>query len=87
MEKTKIVAVILTGGSGERFKNSSSLKIPKQFLKIAQKPVFIHCIEAYRRIERLDEILLVINMNYEKVYKRLLKKYGFINNVRRVAGE
>ena len=84
--KKKVSAFILTGGSGVRVAATSRNKLPKQFIKIAGKPVFIHCIEIYLGLKEVDRIYLVINQKYEKKYDALLKKYRIPGKVIKVPG-
>jgi len=58
----KNVAVLLAGGSGKRMGTS----LPKQFLKIADKPIIQHSIEAFEFHPNIDEICIVINADYHK---------------------
>ena len=84
--KKKIFAVILTGGVGDRVALTSGLKIPKQLLPILGKPLFIHCIEIYRRLEKVDRIYLVINDKFKRLYVKLLFKYGLGGKIELVRG-
>ena len=49
----KVAAVIAAGGTGTRM----NAPVPKQFVEIAGKPVFIHTIE---RISSLEEVIQII---------------------------
>jgi 2-C-methyl-D-erythritol 4-phosphate cytidylyltransferase len=84
--KKKVSAFILTGGSGVRVAAASRNKLPKQFINIAGKPVFIHCIEIYLKLKEVDRIYLVINQKHEKKYDTLLKKYHISGKVIKVPG-
>jgi len=52
---SKVIAVILAGGKGERFENS----IPKQFIKLAGRSVIEYTIEAFNKHHLIDEIIIV----------------------------
>lgn len=56
----KNIAIILAGGIGERFESD----IPKQFVKLAGKPMILHTIEAFERHPLIDEIFIVIHRNF-----------------------
>jgi len=56
----KNVAVILAGGVGERF----GLDIPKQFSKVAGKPVIAHTIDTFENHPEIDEIAVVVHPSY-----------------------
>jgi 2-C-methyl-D-erythritol 4-phosphate cytidylyltransferase len=51
----RTIAVILAGGSGERFGGN----VPKQFTKLAGKLVIEHTVEIFQRHEQVDEIVVV----------------------------
>lgn len=72
ISKNKVTAVILTGGSGVRMK---SYEYPKQFIRLLNKPMFIHSVLTYENVSAVDEIILVINKEFESRYKRILKNY------------
>jgi len=86
MKKDRVYAVILTGGKGVRVARGSSTSLPKQFLKILGKPVFMHCLTRYLKMPEVDEVLLVMNPRYEGMYDALLRKYRLDGKVRRVKG-
>jgi len=51
-----VFAVILAGGSGTRMGNSET---PKQYMKLAGKPVIIHTLEKFFVNPRIDHILVL----------------------------
>lgn len=59
-----VYALVLAAGSGRRIKSSS---IPKQYIKIKEKPLFIYCLEKFLDINEIDKIFLVINQEYEPI--------------------
>ena len=56
----KNIAIILAGGSGRRLGES----IPKQFIKIAGKKVIEHTIGVFQSHRLIDEICVVVNVDY-----------------------
>lgn len=52
----KEYAIIVAGGSGTRMQSN----IPKQFLPLADKPVLVHTLEAFRRYSSKLDIILVL---------------------------
>lgn len=71
----KNIAVILASGTGSRFES----KIPKQFVKLAGKPVIQYTIEAFENCKKVDEIIIVCKEQYtdfvfELINKNLFKK-------------
>ena len=51
----RTIAVVLAGGSGERFGGN----VPKQFTKLAGKLVIEHTVEIFQRHAQVDEIIVV----------------------------
>lgn len=56
----KNIAVILSGGKGQRLGN----QIPKQFLKLAGKKVIEHTLDVFQNHPLIDEIVVVANPDY-----------------------
>jgi 2-C-methyl-D-erythritol 4-phosphate cytidylyltransferase len=79
----KVSAVILTGGEGSRIKEAS---LPKQFIEICGKPLFLYALETYANIDEVDDICLVMNRKYVKRYKEILERCTFRKNIRQVYG-
>lgn len=66
----KNIAVILAGGKGTRFGN----QIPKQFLKIHGKTVIEYSIAVFDECVGIDEIWVVVNLDYEDFVSNLAVK-------------
>lgn len=64
----KNVAVILAGGTGNRF----GLNIPKQFAKLAGKTIIEHTIEAFEAHKQIDEICIVIKSEWKNKIDELV---------------
>ncbi len=69
----KNIAVILAGGSGNRF----GTEIPKQFLKIDDKTILEYSIEAFQKNNNINEILVVSNPNFIKNVNALVSENSF----------
>ncbi len=67
----KTYAIILAGGTGTRIGNS----LPKQFLRINDKPVLIHTLERFN-LPDIDGIIIVMAKEYIKQTERTLKEYS-----------
>ena len=50
-----IYAEILAGGKGTRMGNTA---MPKQFLMLGGKPIFVHTVEQFLMNTRIDEIIM-----------------------------
>jgi 2-C-methyl-D-erythritol 4-phosphate cytidylyltransferase len=56
----KNIAIILASGRGSRFESS----IPKQFVRLAGKPVVQYTIEVFEKTSIIDEIFIVTQLEY-----------------------
>ena len=56
----KNIAVILASGSGSRF----GAKLPKQFVRLANKPVIQYTIETFEAAKVVDEIIIVTKRRF-----------------------
>src|SRR5689334_21533072 len=71
-----IYALILAGGSGERFWPLSRRNRPKQLLRLVSKRPLLE--ETLARLEDFvtsDHILILTNVEHEKTVRALLKKF------------
>ncbi len=69
----KNIAIILAGGSGNRF----GADMPKQFLPVAGKMIIEHTIDAFERHPLIDEIAIVSRADYMDEMKEMVKKDGY----------
>ena len=60
MTLTRIVAVVLGGGAGNRF----GAALPKQLLTLGGKTLVEHCVAAFGQAPGVDEVLLVMPPGY-----------------------
>ena len=67
-----IYAEILAGGIGSRMGN---VNMPKQFLKLGDKPIIIHTIEKFVLNNRFEKIFVVVHPEWLAHAKSLLKTY------------
>ena len=59
--------IILAGGKGSRMEESQKSKIPKQFLNLGGKPVFLYSLETFLKSDKIDSILLVCLLEYSSL--------------------
>lgn len=71
-EKTNI-AIIFAGGVGQRLNGGDS--IPKQFLKVNNKPIIIHTLELFQSNENIDKIYISIVETHYDYMKELVHYY------------
>lgn len=50
------IAIILAGGTGSRMKSGN---IPKQYMLVANKPIFTYCVDTFQENENIDGIIIV----------------------------
>jgi 2-C-methyl-D-erythritol 4-phosphate cytidylyltransferase len=76
------IAVILAAGNGER----SGFEIPKQFIKIAGKPVVEHTITRFQDSPCIDEIIVVTNASWVNRIEEIVAGRGFSKVKRIISG-
>lgn len=67
------IAVILASGTGARFES----KIPKQFVKLAGKPVIQYTLETFEKCINIDEIYVITKDEYIDFVSELVNKNEF----------
>ncbi len=75
-----ITAMLFAGGVGSRMKSSD---MPKQFLKVAGKPIIIRTVEHFERHSEVDDIVIACKADWIDYLNELLKQYE-IKKVRAV---
>jgi len=68
-----IFAIILAGGAGERFGTG----IPKQFIKLAGKPIIGHTLDTFNGNPSIDGIVVVVNHGYLGQMRALVNENGW----------
>lgn len=76
------VAVIVAGGSGTRM----GKELPKQFLELNGKPIFIHSLEAFRLAYPSIKIVLVLPAEYIEMAQQLVAQHNIDRAIDYVAG-
>lgn len=66
-------AVILAGGVGSRV----GLGIPKQFLKVAGKPLLHHTLDVFETSNHISEIIIMMNPDWLEDARKLVESGGF----------
>lgn len=67
-----IFAGIVAGGSGTRMKSSN---VPKQFIRVLDKPIIIYTVEKFAAQKHIDEIYIGIKPEWHEVMDTLLAEY------------
>lgn len=74
--------VLLSGGVGKRMK----LDMPKQFLLLAGKPLFVHVLEKVDRLQVVKEIIMPCPSEFIEKTEEIINKYGFTTPIKCVEG-
>ena len=79
MKKT---AIIVAGGSGTRM----GADLPKQFLRIEGKPVFLYSIDAFLQAYEDIQIILVMAASYCEMAQSVLDEFNYPATIEIVVG-
>ena len=79
------IAIIFAGGVGQRLSNGEN-SVPKQFLKINDKPIIIHTLELFQNHGLIDKIYIAIHPDYYSYMQELVKHYYITKAVGIVKG-
>ncbi|WP_062351666.1 IspD/TarI family cytidylyltransferase [Bacillus kwashiorkori] len=74
--------VLLSGGIGKRMQ----LNIPKQFLQLAGRPLFIHVLEKVDTIPEVKEIIIPCPEEFLQKTEDIIEDYGFTTQIRCIVG-
>lgn len=74
--------ILLSGGIGKRMQ----INIPKQFLLLAGKPIFIHVLEKVDQIENIGEIVIPCPKDFIEKTENIIKNYGFSKTIYCIEG-
>jgi len=69
----KTFALIVAGGKGLRM----GTDLPKQFLLLAGKPVLMHTLEAFHKVDPQIELILVLPAEHQTYWSELCTKFTF----------
>ena len=78
----KHTAIIVAGGSGSRM----GADLPKQFLRIEAKPVFLYSIDAFLQAYNDMRIILVMPSTYAGLAQSILDEFGYPPSIEIVEG-
>lgn len=68
----KNIALIIAGGVGARMGQD----IPKQFLNVKDKPIFVYTMEAFQRHPQIDGIEIVCLDGWHEIVRAYAKQFG-----------
>lgn len=64
--------ILLAGGIGKRM----GAEIPKQFIKVKDKPIIVYTIEKFQKNANIDEIVVVCVKDWADYVRELVKEYS-----------
>ena len=67
----KFTAIVLAAGSGKRMEQ----EIPKQYMKIGDAPLMVHCLRTFQESKVTQIVLVVAPGDVEKCRKEIIEKY------------
>ncbi len=83
MKHEKNTAIVLAAGKGTRMGS----EIPKQFLKIQDKPVLYYSLKVFQDSPLISEIILVIGKEWQEYCREnIIEPYGITKMVKMVEG-
>lgn len=68
-----LTAVILAGGTGQRF----GADMPKQFIKLAGKPIIGHTLDVFENNRSINSIVIVVNQDFVDRMNGILAQGGY----------
>lgn len=78
MQYSKVIAILLAGGSGSRF----GADRPKQFLEVGGCTVLEHSIRAFHRSSLVAEIVVITRQDFVDEVKKIASTYPKVKHVR-----
>ncbi len=72
------IAIVLAGGVGARI----GADIPKQFIKVLDKPIMIYTLEVFQKSSQIDKIVLVCVKSHIDLAKKYCEEY----NISKITG-
>lgn len=75
-------ALLMMGGSGTRF----GADIPKQYIKVSDRPIFSYILEGYNKLENIDKIIIVSHADWIDYVEQTAKEVNAHKLYRVTAG-
>ena len=72
MTERNMDCIILAAGRAKRL----GKELPKQFLRLGGKPIFIHVVEAVEKSSLFDRVIITTLPEATALYQELLEQYG-----------
>jgi ribitol-5-phosphate 2-dehydrogenase (NADP+) / D-ribitol-5-phosphate cytidylyltransferase len=78
----RTVAVVLAGGMGNRV----GLRLPKQLIKVAGKPVLQHTLEVFEATPEIDEIIVLMTRGWTEDAEKVVRNAGLTKVTKVIEG-
>ena len=79
------IAIIFAGGIGQRLSEKNT-NIPKQFIKVYDKPIIVYTIENFQIHDKIDKIYISVLPEYKEYMEKLVKDYNLTKVAKIVNG-
>jgi len=80
--QANIYVIIVAGGKGTRLKSD----IPKQFIRLNNKPILAYTIENFIKISNLKQVIIVCNADYNDLCRSIVADYFAEESIQIVDG-
>ena len=70
--ETEKFVIIVAGGIGKRMKSG----LPKQFMKLADRPVMLHTLRVFHEFDRELKIIIVLHADYFELWNSICEEYS-----------
>jgi len=67
-------AIILSGGTGERMRQTS--KVPKQYIEVNSHPILEYCLRTFMKSDSIDGVVIVANELWHSYIEDIVQKFG-----------
>lgn len=78
----RTVAVVLAGGMGNRV----GLRLPKQLIKVAGKPVLQHTLEVFEATPEIDEVIVLMTRGWTEDAEKVVRNAGLTKVTKVIEG-
>jgi 2-C-methyl-D-erythritol 4-phosphate cytidylyltransferase len=75
-----ISAIVVGAGAGSRFDH----ELPKQFVKLGQKPVIVHSLEKFDGNKNIQEIIAVVPKKFREYFEEKIQQQYKLRKLRKV---
>lgn len=74
----KNIAAVFADGVGKRMQTKA---LPKQFLRLHNKPIVVHTLEKFKMCDKIDGVVAVMVGEYIDYFEELLEEFPYITKI------